>query len=211
MRSGSVTDTVQQITRRPQQKRGKAKFEAILDATKSMMVESGSVGLRIQDISARSGVSVGGIYQYFPSKEAIVQEIADRYNDWVGALIFADLTEVPEDAAGFEALFREIFEGYAKAHLSDEHSLGIFLCISSEQTLMQRSMEASMDHAQKITEITGHLFPQWSEAQFTQRIYLAMVMSRTLVEAALAAPEADRAALLDTGFDILITSFRRAE
>lgn len=200
----------QQLTRRPRQKRGKEKFEAILDATKSMMVEMGSVGLRIQDISARSGVSVGGIYQYFPSKEAIVQEIADRYNDWIGALIFDVLQHSPENAEGFEDLFRAIFQAYAQAHLNDQNSLGIFLCISSERSLLQRSMQASQEHAERVADLTGDLFPGWDREELVRRLYLAMVMSRPLIEAAMVAPEAGRAVMLDTGFDLLITSFRQA-
>ncbi|WP_085823946.1 TetR/AcrR family transcriptional regulator [Ruegeria meonggei] len=200
----------QQLTRRPRQKRGKEKFEAILDATKSVMVEMGSVGLRIQDISARSGVSVGGIYQYFPSKEAIVQEIADRYNDWIGALIFDVLQYSPENAEGFEDLFRAIFQAYAQAHLNDQNSLGIFLCISSERSLLQRSMQASQDHAERVADLTDGLFPGWDRAELVRRLYLAMVMSRPLIEAAMVAPEAERAVMLDTGFDLLITSFRQA-
>lgn len=197
-----------QTIHKPRQKRGLIKFEAILDATKILMIESGSVGLRIQDISERSGVSIGGIYQYFPSKEAIVNEIADRYFDWVGAIIFEPLGHPPPTPTEFEHLFRAVFDHYAQAHLDDAHSLGIFLCISSDQKLMDRSRQAAFKHATRVAEMTQDVFPGWNHDDYVRSLYLAMVMARPVVEAALAAPEQERRPLLETGFEIIISRFR---
>ncbi|SLN68710.1 TetR/AcrR family transcriptional regulator [Ruegeria meonggei] len=200
-------DSDQHVPRRPRQQRGKIKFEAILDTAKSLMIEGGSIGLRIQEISDKSGISIGGIYQYFPSKEAIVRVIADRYFDEVGAMIFAGLEETPRTLQEFEVMFRTVFMEFAQTHLNDRNALGILLAISSELDLMERSFAASFQHSEKVSEVTSDLFPDWDQAEVTQRIYLAMVMARPLVEAALVAPEGDRAGLLDKGVDILIHSF----
>lgn len=206
--TGGICEEPRQAIHKPRQKRGLIKFEAILKATKILMIESGSVGLRIQDISERSGVSIGGIYQYFPSKEAIVNEIADRYFDWVGSIIFDPLDHGPSTPAEFEHQLRAVFDHYAQAHLDDEHSLGIFLCISSDQKLMNRGRDAALKHAERLAEITQDVFPGWNDDEYTRRLFLAMIMARPVVEAALVSPEKERKPLLDDGFNILINSFR---
>ncbi len=66
------------LPRLPAQSRAQATLDAILDATVQILVTHGLERTTVQTIAHRAGVSVGSLYQYFPSKEAIVDACAER-------------------------------------------------------------------------------------------------------------------------------------
>lgn len=71
--------------RRPVQARSEATVAAILEATAQVLESQGYEGATTGRIAERAGVSVGSLYQYFPTKDAIVVELVERY--------FAELSE----------------------------------------------------------------------------------------------------------------------
>lgn len=65
--------------RRPQQERSRYTWDAILEAAEKLLVERGYARSSTNAIAARAGVSVGSLYQYFPSKEAVYQQVLARH------------------------------------------------------------------------------------------------------------------------------------
>jgi AcrR family transcriptional regulator len=63
----------------PNQDRAKATVEAILTATARVLIKDGYDGASTNRIAAAAGVSIGSLYQYFPSKEALVGTLLDRH------------------------------------------------------------------------------------------------------------------------------------
>lgn len=63
----------------PKQERGKATVEAILTATAHILVREGFDAASTNRIAEEAGVSIGSLYQYFPSKEAIVAALLERH------------------------------------------------------------------------------------------------------------------------------------
>src|SRR5476649_2111505 len=66
------------VRRRPQQERSKTRVEAILDVALELVVEQGSEALAMREVARRADVQISSIYQYFPSKSAIIRELAKR-------------------------------------------------------------------------------------------------------------------------------------
>jgi AcrR family transcriptional regulator len=60
----------------PVQARSRQKVAAILAAARDLLVESGMGSFGIEALAGRAGVSVGTIYQFFTTKEAILNELA---------------------------------------------------------------------------------------------------------------------------------------
>lgn len=60
------------------QARGQATTDRVLDAALACVVRDGVQGATIQDIAARSGVSIGSIYHHFGSRERILLELYRR-------------------------------------------------------------------------------------------------------------------------------------
>jgi len=59
----------------PTQQRSRATITRIINATWDILGTDGAKAITTRSIAARSGVTVGSIYQYFPHKEAILFEL----------------------------------------------------------------------------------------------------------------------------------------
>lgn len=65
----------------PVQARSIATVEALLGATARILVRRGYAALTTNDVAKRAGVSIGSLYEYFPSKEALVTTLVARHVD----------------------------------------------------------------------------------------------------------------------------------
>jgi AcrR family transcriptional regulator len=76
------------MARRPQtnprktasQERSRLTIEALLEATARVLVKEGYDRASTNKIATVAGVSIGSLYQYFPSKEALVAGVVERHS-----------------------------------------------------------------------------------------------------------------------------------
>ena len=72
----------------PKQHRSWETVEAIIEATTRIIESHGLVGLSTNRVADVAGVSVGSLYQYFPNKEALIEEVRARFGArFQGALL----------------------------------------------------------------------------------------------------------------------------
>jgi AcrR family transcriptional regulator len=62
----------------PRQKRAQATVDVILEAATRICRQRGYEATNVNEVAKVAGVSVGSLYQYFPSKEALVAELGRR-------------------------------------------------------------------------------------------------------------------------------------
>ena len=72
-------DAAGKAPRAPQQTRGRKRVDQILDAAEAVIAAVGIEAATTHAIAERSGSSVGSLYHFFPSKDAIVQALARRF------------------------------------------------------------------------------------------------------------------------------------
>jgi AcrR family transcriptional regulator len=77
----------------PRQARGRATFDAILDATERLLAEHGYVAVTTNKVADTAGVGIGSVYEYFGDKDAIVAEVARR----TIARILDEIAAAPSD------------------------------------------------------------------------------------------------------------------
>jgi AcrR family transcriptional regulator len=65
----------------PRQQRSRATVDAILQASAQVFNELGYASTTTDRIAARAGVSIGTLYQYFPSKDALLVALAEQHID----------------------------------------------------------------------------------------------------------------------------------
>jgi AcrR family transcriptional regulator len=85
------------VRRRPVQRRGIARFEAILGAARLLLASEGVEGFTIEDVAATAGIAVGSVYQYFPNKFAIVAELDARDTEALIDDVLASASRFPTD------------------------------------------------------------------------------------------------------------------
>ena len=78
------------------QERSRATVDALVEATARILVKDGFEKTSTNRIAEVAGVSVGSLYQYFPSKEALVAAVIDRHNEEIMAIVRTTLCEVAD-------------------------------------------------------------------------------------------------------------------
>jgi AcrR family transcriptional regulator len=68
------------------QQRAQATIDAILRATAHILVTDGYDRASTNRIAVRAGVSIGSLYQYFPSKEALVAALMESHMEAMAAV-----------------------------------------------------------------------------------------------------------------------------
>lgn len=93
-----------------------AQINRILEAARTCFVQSGFRGASMHDICREAGMSPGALYRYFPSKEALIEAIAER--DRVN-----DLRNLAQIGAG-----PTLIDGFVNSvmnHFKDHHARGM--------------------------------------------------------------------------------------
>ena len=89
--------------KRPRQERAVATVEAILEATRRVLVKHGYEKASTNRIADVAGVSIGSLYQYFPNKQALIAALIDTHCDEIMRVLSARLAEFrdaePREAA----------------------------------------------------------------------------------------------------------------
>ena len=80
----SETNSMRRV---PTRKRGQERVAKILDAASVLFAEAGYESITTNQIAAHAQTSIGSLYQFFPNKEAIMEELANRYNDDLRVLL----------------------------------------------------------------------------------------------------------------------------
>ncbi|MGQ0640497.1 MAG: TetR/AcrR family transcriptional regulator [Gemmatimonadaceae bacterium] len=99
--------------RSPQQDRGLKRVESILDAAEAVIAEVGVDAASTNAIADRARASVGSLYHFFPSKEAIIEALARRFADRKREL---NARAIPLERADMplEEIFDRVIDSHAR-------------------------------------------------------------------------------------------------
>jgi AcrR family transcriptional regulator len=75
----------------PRQARAQDTVDALLSATKTLLIRGGIEAANTNAIAKLAGVSIGSLYQYFPSREALIAELSRRHVESGLTLIYAEI------------------------------------------------------------------------------------------------------------------------
>ena len=135
--------------RRPAQERSKNRCDAILNAAKVLISEKGSAQLKIKEIAAHANVTPASIYQYFPSKNAIILALAQYTFDNAFDVLEVRLPKA-ENLEGACLILQEMIESHYQIYLNDPAMLDIWVSISADKTLQDLDLEDSRRQADLI-------------------------------------------------------------
>lgn len=92
-------------------------MNAVVEATARVLVERGYDGATTRRIAERAGVSVGSLYQYFPSRDALVTSVIERHVDEVLEAIGRVLRRVEQ--APLDRAIRALVDAVLALHDDD--------------------------------------------------------------------------------------------
>ena len=82
--------------KRPIQSRSRATYDAILDAAAQVLAEEGYPASTTNKIAERAGASIGSLYEYFPSKEAIFAALIERLDQTTAESVINNFASVDQ-------------------------------------------------------------------------------------------------------------------
>ena len=99
----------------PRQDRAKATVDAILSATARMLVRDGYDKTSTNRVAEAAGVSIGSLYQYFPSKEALVAALIEQHSSEMMRFLEAKAASTAIDTP-LRDVVRDVVEAMVDAH-----------------------------------------------------------------------------------------------
>jgi AcrR family transcriptional regulator len=109
------------------QQRSRATVAALVEATARILVREGFDKASTNRIAQVAGVSVGSLYQYFPSKEALVLAVLERHNRQIMEVVESALSDL--DSLPFDKAVRRLVEAAIEGHRVDPN----LHCVLAEQ------------------------------------------------------------------------------
>jgi AcrR family transcriptional regulator len=101
-----------QDVRVPQQHRSKRRANTIVKVSHDLIAKHGVLGLKMSEIAAKARIPIGSVYQYFPTKSALIAHLFARNLDTYHDLARRRLTAVTNAAECATAIRDVIVEVY---------------------------------------------------------------------------------------------------
>lgn len=136
------------------QERSKATVDTLLAATARVLVKEGYDHASTNKIADAAGVSIGSLYQYFPSKEALVAAVIERHNNGMLEIVRESAMRVAQ--LPLQEAARELVGVMIQAHRVDPKLHRVLV--------EQIPRVGSMEHIEKIDEEALALVRAYLEA-----------------------------------------------
>ncbi len=99
------------------QSRARDTIDAILQASSQILAKDGLVRLTTNHIATIAGVSVGSLYQYFPSKDAVVHALIEREFNRTVELVVDCIESIDPQKVSLDEAIRMIVDSVLNEHV----------------------------------------------------------------------------------------------
>ncbi len=137
--------------RQPRQERSRQRVETILEVALAMVVESGAEALAMREVARRAEVQISSIYQYFPSKSAIIRELAKRDLVRVRQLLQKAVETLLADSSGpppIAATVGGLVDAYFAHYRDQPDALAVWAGAQSDPGLRELDLEDTRSTAE---------------------------------------------------------------
>jgi AcrR family transcriptional regulator len=142
----------------PTQARARTTVDAILRATAHILRSQGWDACNTNAVAKRAGVSIGSLYQYFPSKEALIIALAEAHAVEGHGVLLAALAEVPSGKLTLEGTVRHYIRAMVALHQVDPKLHRVL----SEQV---PRLKGGLEVVQRVSNQSAVLVQGWLESQ----------------------------------------------
>lgn len=144
--------------KRPRQERAQQTVDALLQATAQVLSVRGWAGTTTNHIAKRAGVSIGTLYEYFPSKNALVNALMERHLDEAESRLSDLATGLSERPASLEAVVQAIVAAMVELHAASPRLHYVLFEEAPQTPSMQRRIRRMEDtHTRTFADILPRL------------------------------------------------------
>ncbi len=149
------------LKRVPKQERSQQRFETIIAESMRLFAESGYEAVSMREIARECGMPIATVYQYFPTKQAIVKEIWLRYSDTVRERLEGELSEFLRtgDPARGGDLIDSMVDLLMALQLASPAYVEIWACVGATPELRELNDRDTLHTADRIMDAILGLYP----------------------------------------------------
>jgi AcrR family transcriptional regulator len=167
-------------------------------------------GMTTAQIAAEAGLSVGGLYRFFPDKQAVIDAIAvahlERFQEGLAGALMAALPETPE---GFLGAVVDAFAAYLEAN-ADFRTLAYGTPEGGGRAISRALFERQLgaggagDMAAMVREFMVEMFAIAPDGDFDFRLRIAAEIGDRLIGHAFGCEGAARQRVLSEAKDLIV-------
>lgn len=184
--------------------RREATHERIVEVAARTLRRNGYAGVGVADVMKQAGLTHGGFYAHFESRDALIAAAIER----AGRDSAATLAQrVDASRASGESALRAVIEGYLSAvHLSSAETGCVVAALSSEMPRQSPTLLApSVERVRKLIALVRGALPKGGTKE--QAMVIASTLVGTLQLARTLGVNAQGEALLATARDALLAQY----
>jgi len=157
MKQQASAKSLSRMRKEPVQPRAQATVETIFEATARIVEKDGEAALTTNRIALEAGFSIGTLYQYFPSKEAVLLALLDRQRDRVQGELQALLDRAVAERRAVEPVLRDLVRLMVKNFGGDTRQRRRFVRMAWQldrhETVMQALREGADRNAMALSQL----------------------------------------------------------
>ena len=162
----SSRDLNKRLKRVPQQERSIVRFESVVTATLKLMAERSYEAISMREIAREAEMPIASVYQYFPTKLAIVHEIWSRYTDQVYEHLEAELMRIqPGSDADIGLLIDRMVDLMVAAQQQHQAYVEIWACVAAAPELRELNTQDTIRTAELVAAAMGRIGPRSPTAE----------------------------------------------
>jgi AcrR family transcriptional regulator len=174
----------------PSQQRSRERLERILGEACTMIAEAGSDALKMSELAARSDVSIGSLYQYFPDKSAVIRTLAERYNAQGRECIGTELSSV-RDLAEFQDVFGKLVDTYYALFLAEPVMRDIWSGMQADNELRELELAESRANGELLAATLQRIRPEADPKRLHRLAFLIMSLGESTMRMAISVGRAE--------------------
>lgn len=165
--------------RKPRQQRSQATVEVLLLATARVLAARGWAGTTTNHIAARAGVSIGSLYEYFPSKEALAAALALRHVEAAETRLAELATSLMDCELTLELLVKAMVSAMIELHAENPRLHRVLFEEVPLGLAIRRRVRAMEDqHARALAAVLPRL-TQLAEPELRARVTVELLETLT--------------------------------
>jgi AcrR family transcriptional regulator len=181
----------------PSQRRARERVERILAAASDLIARDGSDQLKMSEVAAAAGVSIGSLYQYFPDRSALIAALAARYFAGCRQCIAEALAGIGSTAA-LRAAFSSLYDLYFAMFQAEPVLRDILAATQTDRTLQAMEEAESRANGRLLAEVVARLDPGRDARALEDAAYLVWHLGECTMRLAARLPEDEARRLVDT-------------
>ncbi len=192
--------------REPRQKRSIERVQLILDTAVKMILDGDVNSLKLNELADQAEIPVGSVYQYFPSKSAVIKRLMDDQFEELRQLArdgYAQVKTKREFAEGITVGIQQLYQAKRGDRLVQE----IWAGAQADGLIRHLHDEDNLYHAELMFDVAKTIMTSLSESDLRTRCLLCSVMVDSVIRTAVNMPEAEGEALVIESARMVVREF----